>query len=153
MALRDLFNKKTKSQKRLEEKGGKEMKKAQAEKKEVVKNAKSAPEEKKVVSQTAKPKKGDVKIAPRVLRSPQITEKASFLQEKDQYVFKVFKTATKPEIKKSIEEVYGVNVEKVRVINVPRKAKRLGRSKGWQQGYKKAIITIKKGQSIEVSPR
>ncbi|MDD5738413.1 MAG: 50S ribosomal protein L23 [Candidatus Pacebacteria bacterium] len=100
-----------------------------------------------------KTKKSDIKIAPAVLSRPQITEKATLLQEENQYIFQVFKTATKPEVKKSVEEVYNVNVEKVRIINVDRKKKRLGRTTGWKKGYKKAIVTLKKGQEIEIIPR
>ncbi len=98
-------------------------------------------------------KKREAKVASTVLLKPQITEKASFLQEKNQYIFQAFKTATKPEVKKAVEEVYGVNVEKVRIINVDRKRKRLGRTIGWKKGYKKAVVTIKKGQEIEIIPR
>jgi len=108
---------------------------------------------KKELSEPAKPKKGGLRVIPRSLKSPHITEKATFLQEQDSYVFKVYSSTTKPEIKKSIEEIYGVNVLKVRIINVPRKKKRLGRTTGFQPGYKKAIITIKKGENIEVIPR
>lgn len=98
-------------------------------------------------------KKGDAKVAQAILISPQITEKATLLQEQNDYIFKVQKSATKPEIKKAIEEIHGVNVLGVRVINVPRKSKRLGRSQGWKQGYKKAIVRLSKDQSIEVMPR
>ena len=98
-------------------------------------------------------KKGNAKIAPNILINPQITEKATLLQEQNDYIFKVHKLSTKPEIKKAVEEMYGVNVLGVRTINVPRKSKRLGRSQGWKQGYKKAIVRLSKDQSIEVIPR
>ncbi len=98
-------------------------------------------------------KKRRAVVAPLVLRSPQITEKAVILQDQNQYVFKVADKAAKPEVKKAVEEVYGVNVVKVRMINIPAKQKRLGRSTGWQSGYKKAVVTIKKGQNIEILPR
>lgn len=128
-------------------------------KKEVKKEVKKAAAKKPSIRTAPQPpparpvKKREAKTAPRVLKYPRITEKATYLQAKNQYVFKVFSGATKPEIKKSIEEVYGVDVVRVRVVSVPRKRKRLGRSRGWQSGYKKAIIEIKKGQSIEVLPR
>ena len=92
-------------------------------------------------------------VAPLVLRSPQITEKAVILQDQNHYVFKVADNAVKPEVKKAVEEVYGVDVVKVRMINIPAKQKRLGRSMGWQGGYRKAVVTIKKGQNIEILPR
>ena len=103
--------------------------------------------------QPAKAKKEEVKTAPKVLSRPQITEKATLLQESNQYIFRVFPHSTKPEVKKAVEEVYGVNVEKVRIVNVQRKKKRLGRSLGWKKGYKKAIVSLRKGQAIEIMPR
>ena len=88
-----------------------------------------------------------------VLKPPHITEKATELTAKNQYVFKVDSHANKIEIKKALEAFYQVNVLSVRTINVSRKRKRLGKTKGWKKGYKKAIIKIKKGQTIEVLPR
>ncbi len=88
-----------------------------------------------------------------ILASPHIAEKSTQLYKIDQYVFKVYPQANKTEIKKSIESVYGVNVLKVRTSVVPRRKKRLGKTTGWQKGYKKAIVTIKKGQEIEIMPR
>jgi len=114
---------------------------------------KEQPKEKPVLEK-AKPRPGkEIKIAPFILKKPQITEKASLLSERNDYVFKVGDNATKPDIKKAIEEVYGVNVLKVRTINLPKKKKRLGKSQGFKSGYKKAIVKIKKGQSIEVLPK
>ena len=110
-------------------------------------------EEKKAEKGTVKVRKGEIKIAPRVLVSAHITEKATDLQDNNQYVFKVFKSSTKPEIKKAVEEFYQVNVTGIRVINVPRKRKRLGRNTGFKQGYKKAVVSLKKGQTIEILPR
>lgn len=129
-----------------------------ARKADVKKVKKEVAEKTPSISQATPPqastrRKGDVKIAPGVLQFPRITEKATLLMDNDQYIFRVFSTATKPEIKKSIEEVYGVDVLNVRVINVKGKSKRLGRSRGFQPGYKKAIIRLKKGQTIEVIPR
>jgi len=89
----------------------------------------------------------------RILKSVHITEKATELAEKNQYIFKVFENANKQEIKKVVESVYNVDVVSVRIINIHRKSKRLGKSIGWKQGYKKAIIKIKKGQEIEILPR
>jgi len=98
-------------------------------------------------------KKKKMRAMSLVLKSPQITEKAVVLQDKNQYIFKVIDGAAKPEVKKAVEEVYNVDVLKVRMINVPAKRKRLGRTSGWQSGYRKAMVTIKKGQNIEILPR
>lgn len=89
----------------------------------------------------------------RILKGPHVTEKAGDLAEKNKYVFKVFKDTNKIEIKKAIESIYGVNVVSVRIINVFKKKRRLGKIKGFRSGYKKAIVKIKKGQKIEVLPR
>ena len=89
----------------------------------------------------------------RILHSPHVTEKASGLTEKNQYVFKVWDRTNKNEVKQAVESTYGVDVVGIRTINVPRKKRRLGRHKGWKKGYKKAIVEIKKGQKIEILPR
>jgi large subunit ribosomal protein L23 len=89
----------------------------------------------------------------RVLKSVHITEKATELAKKNQYIFKVFENTNKQEIKKVVESIYKVDVVSVRIINIHRKKKRLGKSIGWKQGYKKAIIKVKKGQEIEILPR
>jgi len=98
-------------------------------------------------------RKRKTKSASFVLRSPQITEKAVNLQDDNQYVFKVTPKANKSEVKKAVEGVYNVDVLKVRMINSPAKKKRLGRTMGWQAGYKKAIVSVRKGQVIEILPR
>ena len=87
------------------------------------------------------------------LFSPHVTEKATELAGHNQYIFKVFKKANKSEIKKAVQSLYNVEVEHVRIINVRRKKRRMGRTIGWKKGYKKAIVKIKKGQEIEVLPR
>ena len=92
-------------------------------------------------------------IAYRNLKTPHVTEKAGDLTQRNQYVFKIWPRANKIEIKKAIQDIYGVDVLNVRIIKIPKKARRLGRQKGWREGYKKAIIKIKEGQKIEVLPR
>ncbi len=121
-------------------------KKKETEKKKVEKKKETVEDKKKPI------KKGEG-FAWMVIKEPHITEKATLLAEKNEYVFKVFPKANKPEIKKAIEEIYGVEVEKVRIINVPRKKRRRGRVEGWRKGYKKAIVKVKEGQAIEILPR
>ena len=89
----------------------------------------------------------------RALKTPQVTEKATGLVGQNQYVFKVWPRTNKVETKKAIEDLYGVDVVSVKIINVPRKRRRLGKISGWRKGYKKAIVKIKEGQKIEVLPR
>jgi large subunit ribosomal protein L23 len=81
-----------------------------------------------------------------------ITEKSSDLSGSGKYVFVVEKSANKPEIKKAIESIYSVKVESVNVVNSKGKSKRLGRTMGKTSSYKKAIVSLKKGQKIDVMP-
>ncbi|MCH7604770.1 50S ribosomal protein L23 [Patescibacteria group bacterium] len=117
--------------------------------------AKDVKEEKEQIQKTAAvPRKGTIFVAPRVLVRPNITEKATILTEENKYVFKVFPDATKGLVKDSVEEVYGVDVESVRIINIPPKKVRLGkRREGIKKGYKKAVVKVKEGQKIEILPR
>ncbi len=85
-----------------------------------------------------------------IIKRPIITEKASGLVDKLQYTFEVAKDANKIEIKKAIEEIFNVKVVEVRTINVHRKPKRLQRYEGYKASYKKAIIRLAEGQSIDV---
>ena len=89
----------------------------------------------------------------KILKTPQVTEKATDLAGKNQYVFKVYPKTNKVEIEKAIEELYGVDVISVKIINIPPKRRRLGRVRGWRKGYKKAIVKIKDGEKIEIMPR
>ena len=81
--------------------------------------------------------------------SPVITEKATFLSEFNKMVFKVRKDANKNLIKKSIEKIFKVNVIKINTINLKGKTKLVKGKKSSRPGYKKAIVTLKKGQSID----
>lgn len=85
-----------------------------------------------------------------IIKRPIITEKSSGLVDKLQYTFEVDVKANKVEIKKAIEEIFNVKVEAVRTINVHRKAKRLQRYEGFKAAYKKAIVRLAEGQSIDV---
>ena len=83
--------------------------------------------------------------------SPNITEKSTALSEYNKVVFKVHKGAKKNIIKKSIEKIFKVNVIKINTINLKGKTKIVRNKKSYKQGYKKAIVTLKKGQSIDLS--
>ena len=85
------------------------------------------------------------------IRNPIITEKATILSEQNKTVFKVHDKASKKTIKKSIEKLFKVNVVKVNVINRKAKLKMKQGKKSYRSGYKKAIVTLKKGQSIDLS--
>jgi len=88
-----------------------------------------------------------------VLISPHITEKATKLTEKNQYVFKVDKKTNKNEAKKAVEGLYKVKVLDVKIVNIPAKQRKFGQTSGWKKGYKKAIVRLKAGQKIEVFPK
>ena len=83
--------------------------------------------------------------------SPVITEKATSLSEFNKIVFKVHKGANKNSIKKSIEKIFKVNVIKINTFNRRGKTKFVRGKKSSKSGYKKAIITLKKGQSIDLA--
>ena len=83
--------------------------------------------------------------------SPVITEKATTLSEFNKMVFRVHKGASKNSIKKSIEKIFKVNVIKINTINLRRKNKIVRGRKSSKPGYKKAIVTLKKGQSIDLA--
>jgi large subunit ribosomal protein L23 len=85
------------------------------------------------------------------IRSPIITEKATILSEQNKTVFKVHEKANKKIIKKNIEKLFNVSVVKVNIINQKTKIKLKQGRKSYKTGYKKAIITLKKGQSIDLS--
>ena len=83
--------------------------------------------------------------------SPVVTEKSTTLSELNKVVFKVHQKANKKNIKKSIEKIFKVNVTKINIIN-KRSRKKISRGKKQTiLGYKKAIITLKKGQNIDLT--
>jgi len=84
-----------------------------------------------------------------VLIQPVITEKTVGMQANSKYVFKVHSKATKTEIKEAIENKFGVNVEKVNIIKMPAKPKRLGRFEGKRPSWKKAIIKLRPGETLK----
>ena len=81
-----------------------------------------------------------------------VTEKASLLMEKNQYVFEVVPKATKPDIKAAIESLFDVKVISVNTARPPRKKKRVGRFLGFKPQIKRAIVTLKEGDSIPLFP-
>ena len=83
--------------------------------------------------------------------SPNITEKSTSLSQFNKVVFKVHKGASKNSIKKSIEKIFKVNVIKVNTINLKGKTKIVRNKKAYKPGYKKAIVTLKKGQNIDLA--
>tara|TARA_E500000331_G_C16842608_1_gene534187 strand:- start:224 stop:517 length:294 start_codon:yes stop_codon:yes gene_type:complete len=85
------------------------------------------------------------------IRNPIITEKATILSEQNKSVFRVHSKANKKIIKKNIEKLFKVNVVKVNIINSKTKLRIKQGRKSYKSGYKKAIVTLKKGQSIDLT--
>ncbi len=148
MALRDFFKKK-----KLEER------KVKPREKPIEKTPTPKPK-----SEKRTPKRSEARLpslgakatggqAYRILKTPHITEKATDLAGKNQYVFRIWERANKVEVKKAIEDLYKVKVIDVKIIKVPAKRRRFGRISGWKKGYKKAIVKIKEDQKIELFPK
>lgn len=84
-----------------------------------------------------------------VLVAPQISEKATYVADKnEQVVFIVTPDATKPEVKAAVELLFKVQVESVQIANLKGKLKRSGRSMGRRSGIRKAFVCLKPGQEI-----
>ena len=84
-----------------------------------------------------------------VLLAPQISEKATYVADKnEQVVFRVAADATKPEVKAAVELLFKVGVESVQIANVKGKQKKFGRFMGSRKGWKKAYVCLKPGQEI-----
>lgn len=104
-----------------------------------------------VAKTTSKAKEGTKSVsAYRVLVKPMITEKAADLGAKNKYVFMVSIDANKIEVAKAITSVYGVKVEKVNLIRQEGKTVVRGRVKGKRKDFKKAIVTLAKGNTISI---
>ena len=83
--------------------------------------------------------------------SPIVTEKSTNLSEQNKIIFKVHLKANKKNLKKNIEKIFKVNVTKINIINKKSKTKITKGRKVKVSGYKKAIVTIKKGQNIDLT--
>ncbi|MCM8786389.1 MAG: 50S ribosomal protein L23 [Candidatus Omnitrophica bacterium] len=88
----------------------------------------------------------------KIVKSPIITEKATNLTKENKYIFSVDRKANKNQIKKAIEEIYKVKVEKVYIVNVKEKKRRYRfYIEGYKSGYKKAIVKLKEGEKIAIT--
>ena len=140
--------------------------KKQKEEKKQTKKEKNVVEKKEVKSVVLKEEKIEKKVeipkvrkekkidmAYKVLKTPHVSEKATDLLDNNQYIFRVFQDTNKIEIKGAVEDLYGVKVINVKIINIHEKSRRVGRTLGIKKGYKKAIVKIAEGQKIELLPR
>jgi len=86
-----------------------------------------------------------------IIKAPVITEKSSMLAGEGKYVFKVDPKANKTEIKEAIEKIFKVKVESISTINAKTKKRRVGRYTGLTNRYKKAIVKLAEGQTIDLN--
>ena len=85
-----------------------------------------------------------------ILKAPVITEKSQIAKSEGKYTFKVSPKANKTEIKEAIEKIFIVKVTAIRTINVKPKKRRVGRYTGLTTRYKKAIVSLAEGQTIDL---
>ena len=86
-----------------------------------------------------------------IIVAPVITEKATMASEHNKVVFKVARTATKPQIKEAVEKLFDVKVKSVNTLNRPGKMKVFRGRFGMQQDQKRAIVTLEEGHRIDVT--
>jgi large subunit ribosomal protein L23 len=123
-------------------------KEKKAEEKKVKKPVAPVVKEKKAVIKENVVPEGDSSA---LLISPYLSEKSTILRDQEnKYIFKVNPRATKNEIKKLIENIYNVEVTKINMINTPAKPKRWRQKRTYFRRNKKMVVTIKKGQKIEL---
>ena len=84
-----------------------------------------------------------------IIKRPVITERSADLMSEDKYTFDVDLRASKTQVKHAVEEIFDVKVEKVNIMNVKPKKKRMGRYEGYTNRRRKAIVKLKEG-SIEI---
>jgi large subunit ribosomal protein L23 len=85
-----------------------------------------------------------------VLLAPVVSEKSYEFIEQRKYAFRVHPDAHKTQVRQAVEELFDVHVERVNIVKVPPKPKRRGLFKGTRQGWKKAIVTVREGETIEI---
>ncbi len=86
-----------------------------------------------------------------IIEKPLVTEKSTVLQDiRNQFTFKVRRGTNKSEVKKAVESLFEVHVEKVRIIRMPGKIKRILGRPGRTAPWKKAVITLRQGETIDI---
>jgi large subunit ribosomal protein L23 len=88
----------------------------------------------------------------KIIVAPHMSEKAAIAAEKrGEYVFEVASSATKPDVKEAVEQLFKTKVDSVRIVNVKTKPKRFGSIQGHSKAWKKAYVTLEAGQQIDFS--
>ncbi|NLC30489.1 MAG: 50S ribosomal protein L23 [Candidatus Moranbacteria bacterium] len=119
------------------------------EKKPIVKSSAVVEADKKSSSPAVVTQEG-AGLAYKFIVKPWITEKTQELMTTDKYVFRLRAKTTKREAKVAIEKLYNVKVIGVNIVNIPSKKRRFGRYTGMKSAVRKAIVTLKKGDKIEI---
>ena len=88
-----------------------------------------------------------------VIRAPLVTEKSTMVSENNQVMFKVAMSATKPDIKEAVERLFNVKVLAVNTLIRKGKVRKFRGVKGQQSDFKKAIVTLEEGQTIDITSR
>ncbi|RLL53488.1 50S ribosomal protein L23 [Mariprofundus sp. EBB-1] len=87
-----------------------------------------------------------------ILREPVVTEKSyAGTGDANQYTFRIARDASKTQVKAAVEAIFEVEVDKVQVINMPSKPKRRGQHAGTRSGYRKAVVRLAEGHSLEIA--
>lgn len=86
-----------------------------------------------------------------IIKQPVVTEKTTKISENNQFVFKVENTSSKLDIKKAVEKIFKVKVKSVNTIKIKGKTKVFKGTKGRRSDYKKAVVTLKKGETLDYS--
>jgi len=87
-----------------------------------------------------------------ILREPVVTEKSyAGTGDSNQYTFRIARSASKTQVKAAVEAIFEVEVDKVQVINMPSKPKRRGQHSGTRSGYRKAVVRLAEGHSLEMA--
>ena len=113
---------------------------------EAVRQEKKEKSEKAVATPTGTSALGSI-----ILKAPHISERATFGSQHGKYTFRVTGKATKINIKRAVEELYRVKVDKINVLWQHGKIRHRGRIKGKTPNYKKAVVTVVKGQKIDIA--
>lgn len=86
----------------------------------------------------------------KIISKPIVTEKSAIFESNGKYVFKVLSNTNKIEVKKAVEKIFGTKVADVNILNTKSKTRKRGKTIGTVSGYKKAIVTLKKGEKIKI---
>jgi large subunit ribosomal protein L23 len=105
-------------------------------------------------TEEVKPKETATDLTPvhhnSVLVAPHVTERARQASELGQYTFRIIDSATKRDIKRAVEVMYGVHVEDVRIVKMHEKPRRRGLTQGVKKGYKKTVVALRAGEAIDI---